>query len=361
MYQFLVFLSDKYANGCRLFCKRTLYSKIRAYGVDVISTSDIDNVLQEIQSYVSTPVLFNNRERPEQNILYIRLVEGYYFSDNVFNDKKNEIECELLFMLSGLFGVSSIKHTFKFDATQSQKIDASIIAKGGEQTVKHDSNDLNKEHSLRNEEYSNDGAKDFFCESWDILNQRLKEHMDNINPIFYPFYAVSRKLRLFAYKRYMFWINHYTYSIEHETLHEKSIFVRSLLYKYGIGLDVSTSNYVRTIDQYEIQFYDRDELHFVKQMNENRQNDVFARLRQDYVNDIHYMRKYHDKNWNGDELKIFNQVIEYCREKGKIEVFDEWRSTRENIDALRGKCHWFKNEIEVKNWLNVEIPGINIE
>ena len=41
-------------------------------------------------------------------------------------------------------------------------------------------------------------------------------------------------------------------------------------------------------------------------IQEDRKNDIFAELRQDYVNDIHYMRKYHDKRWGGDELKIFN-------------------------------------------------------
>ena len=59
---------------------------------------------------------------------------------------------------------------FKFDKTVSYKIDASIIATGGERTVGRNSNDPNKQHSLRNEEYGNDGANDFFCESWDILN-----------------------------------------------------------------------------------------------------------------------------------------------------------------------------------------------
>ena len=186
---------------------------------------------------------------------------------------------------------------------ETAKVKASLVAEGNEQKVEYETNNSDKEDSFRNEEYSNDGARELFCSSWNDLNDHLKTHMDNVNPIFFPYYNECRQMRLFCYKRFVFWISSYVYNIEHEHVHEKSIFIRNVLYKYGIGFELSSSKYKSTIDQYEISFFDRDELHFVKLIQDDRKNDVFAKLRQDYIN---YMRKYHDRTWGGDELKIFN-------------------------------------------------------
>ena len=170
---------------------------------------------------------------------------------------------------------------------------------------------------------------------------------------FSKFYEISAKLQLFAYKRYHLRMTSYSYLLEEEVRNEKSIQLRGLLESYGIGFKIQDVKEKRKIYDYEIQFYDFNELLFYFKKYQIEEKDIFAQLRNEYVIDKIYMKRDFDDNWKGNPTPIFNQVVKLLKDLDLYNELEKWFNKDEsNRNHLLDACHWFKNTTDVKIWLN---------
>ena len=72
---------------------------------------------------------FNEKANPKVNTLYIHLLNGQYYSDDIFCKKKIEIEREILFLLAAKLGVHMIEYDVETTEVTVSNITASTDIK----------------------------------------------------------------------------------------------------------------------------------------------------------------------------------------------------------------------------------------
>ena len=149
-------------------------------------------------------------------------------------------------------------------------------------------------------------------------------------------------------------MNTYTYHLEEETKNSKIQKANILLDSYGVGIKIEGSNMLNYSYNYNIVFYDSDDLFFNNKLIDDGEKDIFVKLRKEYL--INYrINKLTDPNWNGDATEIFKEVEKYAKEKNIYEKLEKWYNENpkdqsnnpSNRSRLEGQCHMFKNEIDV--------------
>ena len=77
--------------------------------------------------FKKTNLTFDTLPFPNTNTLYIHLFNNQYFSENIYNKKKIEIEREMLFLLAGKLGIKKIEYATDVIETTITKINSKII------------------------------------------------------------------------------------------------------------------------------------------------------------------------------------------------------------------------------------------
>ena len=268
------------------------YSKIiknlRNKGIKVI------NILKMVkyQELVNdSPLLFDDNKYPDPNILYIHLFNGLYYNDAVFNKRKIEKERDMLLLLAGKLGVSSIRFNTQITETTLVNIGASASVKGLENSAKYTKNIKSYNGNSGIENYANSGSAIY------ITSDDLNEFDDNIkntlcvlksNIFNYDYYKKNSKLELFVYKRFEYKMSSLEYTIEVDDISDKSFAIKSCFMDYGIGMNIDKSTSYTEKISYTFNFYNDKEIRIQYYENIKRKNDKFLNIREIYD---HYTNK----------------------------------------------------------------------
>ena len=69
-----------------------------------------------IVDYTNNDVItykFNDEFFPKLNVLYVHLIGGEYYTDDIYTKKRTERERDILFLLAAKLGVKSIEYKTK--------------------------------------------------------------------------------------------------------------------------------------------------------------------------------------------------------------------------------------------------------
>ena len=86
--KFILYLPNYYfTTNCCGKCKTKIIDDLELRGVRVLSYSNVMN------NYI-----YNDSSYPEVNILYIWLTDNKYYSDDIYSQKKAELERDIIFI-----------------------------------------------------------------------------------------------------------------------------------------------------------------------------------------------------------------------------------------------------------------------
>jgi len=329
-------------------CNEKIIDEISLRGVDVLSQGDVNR-----------EYLYDDCIYPDVNVLYIWLTDNKYYSDDIFSQKKTELEREILFLLTGILGGAEISCNSYIKNDESlilnQKFNTGLI----DESVQYTDINMYSKSIQKNENYSNNGSPILLeSEDWVSLKERIKDYFEKIDTntiVSYDYFQNNSDLLLFSFKRFKLRLETYNYKIDEEKTMEKSIQIRTVLNKHGFDTDVNVKNKFSKTHHYTIKFYKFSELkekyeklNYDEERLYERKNDIFADLRFKYELDKQKKLK-KDPNYGGDETNIVKQVMIYTKE---LESYDELKNFMDNNrGSLEGSCHWFKSVYEVNKWL----------
>ncbi len=312
---------------------------------------------------------WDDNEIPEVNVLYIWLTEKKYYSDKIYPEQKSKLERDILLIVSGLLGASSVDCEVTLHKNDISIINGQLGSSTGvieqEYKVKNEEVDDLK----LNEEYDNTGAgllikSPEFSDFKKELDKKLKQIDKYTKKGFYVYYNNSPELLLFTYKRSRLKLKNYKYQIKQEKILEKSIQIRNVLYNARLCGQIKTSQSTIKIYTYIIKFFPLEEL--VQNYNNKfkinydinkMKEDKFYRLRADYEEEnVKMLIK--NPEWVGNVQPIYNECLKYAEKHNCKDNLDEW--IRTNIaGSFHSACHLFKNKKDVNKWfkanLNIEI------
>jgi hypothetical protein len=356
--RFIIYLpSYFFRNSCCFKCNHKLIESLEIRGVDVLPFEILTGTY-----------LYDDNIRPEVNVLYIWLTDNKYYNDRDYSQKKTELEREILLLLTGILGGSSVECD-----SYVNKHELFIMDQTAEAGILHESVGLKKINTdinsiKKNEMYGNTGSPMLINnDNWTTFKEKIKEYFDNIDKqtiVSYNYFINNSELVLFAFKRFTFKLSSYHYKIDEEKTCEKSIQVRSVLKGYGLSCDLESTCYYAKTHHYHIEFYTPEELkevydtqQLLDKNEEIRKNDIFARLRHEYeINKK--MMKLTDPNWGGEEKPIYNECLKYSKQRGIEDELLQWIVINPGI--LNGNCHGFKSTSDVDQWLDVNIKNRHV-
>ena len=347
--KFILYLPNFYfKTNCCGNCKTKLIDDLQLRGVHVLS---YDNAMDNY--------LYNDSSYPEVNILYIWLTDNKYYSDDIFSQKKTELERELLLLLTGILGGKTISCNSYIKNDESYTVNQNLKIGFIDESIQYENINSNSKSIQKDEIYSNTGSPILLeSENWDHLKENIKEYFNKIDEntiISYNYFKNNSDLLLFTFKRFKLRLNRYNYKIGEDKTCEKSIQVRTILNDFGLTTDVTSKQSYSKTHHYSIEFYSFSELkdkkniiNYENEKSQARKDDIFVDLRCKYLLDKEKMKMV-DPNWGGDETPIYNQVLTYSQEIG---CYDELKKfINHNKGTLEGSCHWFKSVHEVNKWI----------
>ncbi len=356
--KFILYLPKSYFNSsCCGRCNNMIIEDLEKSGIEVYSLNNIqwDN-------------FYDDLEVPEVNVLYIWLSDNKYYNDRIYSEKKTELEREILFLLTGILGGQTIScNTYlRTDDTIDikQDTDAGLV----NESVQLKEISSHSKSVEKDEIYGNTGSPILLeSKDWTDLKLNIMDYfskIDNKTIISYSYFMNNSDLLLFAFKRFKLKLNNYNYKIIEDKTCEKSVQVRTALKKWGLNVNVDLKNKYSKLHHYNIEFHSVEELKIINDVNElekkkreDRDTDIFARLRYEYELNNIIVRK-QDPNWGGDEKPIYIEVVKYAK---RLEIYDklvEWIN-KNNSGVFNGICHTFKSKADIDYWfeqnLNVTI------
>ena len=347
--KFILYLPNYYfTTNCCGKCKTKIIDDLELRGVRVLSYRNVMN------NYV-----YNDSSYPEVNILYIWLTDNKYYSDDIYSQKKAELEREILFLLTGILGGKTISCNSYIKNDDSFIFNQSVKTGVVEESLQYKDINSDSKSIQKDENYSNTGSPILLeSEDWANLKINIKEYFNKIDKntiVSFDYFNSNSDLLLFAFKRFKLRLNSYNYKIDEAKTSEKSIQVRTILNNYGLTGDISSKHSYSKIHNYNIEFYTFSDLNdknnilkYEREKKQARKDDIFVDLRCKYLLDKEKM-KIKDPNWGGDEKPIYNQVITYSKEIG---CYDELKKFIDNNKgSLNGSCHWFKSISDVNQWI----------
>jgi len=362
MDKYIIFLPDEFVSIRKCSLRFSKYSKLlkglKKNGIDyVCGEKEKCEKLRKMKDEkvrnfdTDSTLTFDFETEPEYNKLYIHLCGTLYFSDDNYSRYRMNLEKELLLLLSGYLGAKEINIIDNKTVNDEMNVSSSVNVECATTDVGvGNTNNKSQKLSIK-ETYSLKNQNLLFVDNMDEFKQCFFKKINSINPNYSEYFEICSKLVLFTSKRFNLRMLSYSYNLEQECKNEKSIQVKTLLYNYGIGLEYKSSLEVNTTQMYEVTFFEDDELLFYHIRNENIYLDKFARLRNNYEIDKKIMRRDIDEKWGGYANDIFDEVINYAKDKNKYDKLKEWfDSDVNNRRILLGDCHNIKDERDVKEW-----------
>ena len=331
------------------------YSKIiknlRNKGIKVIN---ILKMVKYQEAEEDSSLLFDDNKYPDPNILYIHLFNGLYYNDTVFNKRKIEKERDMLLLLAGKLGVSSIRFNTQITETTLVNIGASVKAKGFENGAKYTKNIKSYGGNSGIETYANSGSAIY------ITSSDLNEFDDNIkdtlsalksNIFNYDYYKKNSKLELFVYKRFEYKMSSLEYTIEVDDISDKSFAITSCFMDYGIGMNIDKSTSYTEKISYTFNFYNDKEIRIQYYENKKRHSDTFLNIREIYD---HYTNKDIAVHFICDYVKKIAKDTIYI----DLEDGDRYNYHSKLVEVIRACpgdfysfCHAFTNTEQIREWI----------
>ena len=355
----IIFLSDKYFNTSRSGClcakkyRDHLVNDLENKGINVKKKSSITE-LKKTQPNSS----FNDEPMPKLNVLYMRLLNEYYYSDDLFAKRKAEVEREILFLLAGKLGVCTIEYTTEIAETTLSKTQASVNLYNVNSGATYSKEVKVSNGQTGKEVYLNRGAP-VYCLSKTLnqVEENIKRRFNKLNcKLFsYGFYKNNPKLQSFVYKRFNFKMGEVEYTSEMANNMDMSFDVKATLMDYGIGIKFEKHTSTSEKITYKLNFFnDRDlrlQLHNIIRLAD----DPFESIREIYESEdnkeisvyhiTEYVRKYSKKI-----------TFAYTDTEGKLlknnykKRLIKWISDN-GMKSFEDVCHSFTSSYQIKTWL----------
>jgi hypothetical protein len=328
--------------------------------IGIIDENDIKKVEAKIQIYSeigpNTNILsFDNYHAPKINVLYIKLIEGEYYSAELYSKTKLEKERQMLILLAGKLGVSTVHYKTEIVETTISNNAASISVKDFGLNASYNKT-ISKQQGIEgNEVYSNRGAP-VYCLSVKIgqLEKTIKQKFDYLHSsnFSWEFYKNSPNLQAFVYKRFVFKMIELEYISKTDDIIDKSFEIKTILLNFGIGLNLNNYSSITDNITYKIVFFDDEKLH--DKLTE------LARLSQDSFTTI---RKYYDdekcKNEKNIDIVVYH-IATYVRNFAKkllmpngdnySDRLEKWINNNK-CGIFEGNCHNFISSSQISSWL----------
>ena len=372
---FLAKINNNCINSNKSYCcssqvshkKNKLCRKLGACGIDVLYENDKTE-------YLGT---YNDNPYPEVNIVYIRLTKNKYYSDTIFPQKKAELEREILILLTSLLGGHKITCNSHISNSELSSFNQSFKVNGIDESIQLKNNNSDINSIQRDEVYENTGASILIESQSKESEDGWKFMLHELGKIFkviertsiasFDYFLQNSDLYTFAFKRYLLNLTNYVYKIEEDRTLEKSVQARFILQGYGLSAKLDSKYTTSKTHEYIIEYYSFQDLKDhtdIKRMEqkyeEEREKDIFAKLRREYEFNNIIMKKYWS-DWGGDEKPIYKEVIKYAKEKNVYDKLIEWIDKGNN---LCDPCNLFKSKMDVDIWfhdnLKIEL-NIDIE
>jgi hypothetical protein len=360
--KYIMFLSKKYFKS---YFFKNIYKRLRKnlenLGITLICIDDFINYYNQGNSNI----LFDDKNIPTSNQLYIHMFKNLYYSDTIYNKKLMEKEREHLFLLAGKLGVNEIKYETEISETSVIQTSAGTTVKKLSNTILYSKNIEKKQGVSGYELYENRGASVYVnSNNKDDVDENIKESMDlKDSQVFsYDFYKQSPKLESFVYKRWAFKMSEVEYIIESEDIFDLSLAVKSYFIEYGLSISFDKNILYNEKIKYKLKFFPDD----VLSEECAKRNYEYERGKSD---PFYSIRKCYD-SWNDENDKksiiyeIYDYVYKICKQSyGKI--YDEANNKKIYYFCLEDiirfilktqpeiKDEWdeFTHTAEIKNWL----------
>lgn len=363
LYNYLIFLPDKYfkKNKRRFLCwkyRRGIVDDLEEKGVKVLPKSLIKDFKREYPR-----AEFNDSGIPEINTLYIRLLNDEYYSDELYTKRKTVRERDILFLLAGKLGVSTITYSTELIETTLTKASVSTNVKEVNVGTTYTKTVNSTKGQNGTEEYLNRGAPVY------ILSKNINHVEDNIKRKFdrlgskifsYDFYRMSDRLQAFVYKRFNFKMLSVEYTTEEEDIVDYSFSIKTTLMNYGIGIQFDKNVKINERVTFNLKFFTDKELRL--KLNEiiRLKDDPFAGIREVYDSEenkeiaVHriceYVKILAANMYYGVVKQLRDRDMERVIEYSFANRLDRW--IRENADgSFENICHTFTSTYQIKTWI----------
>ena len=322
-------------------------------GITVININDIQNL--EAQNNNTNVLIFDNDHAPKINVLYIKLIEGEYYSAELYSKTKLEKERQMLFLLAGKLGVHTINYKTEIVETTISNNNASINVKNVGLNASYNKTISKQKGVEGNEVYSNRGAPVYSISNQigqieKTIESKFK-YLSSSN-FSWEFYKNSPNLQSFVYKRFVFKMIELEYISKTDDIIDKSFEIKTILLNYGIGIKLDSYTSITDNITYKITFFNDDEL--------NDKLTELARLTQDKFVTI---RKFYDsekcKNEKNIDIVVYH-IATYVRNFAKkllmpngdnySDRLEKWINNNKD-GVFEGDCHNFISSSQISTWL----------
>ena len=327
---------------------------------DIIDEKDITQIVKQINKDFICPIQvlsFDDYHAPKINVLYIKLIEGEYYSADLYSKTKLEKERQMLFLLAGKLGVHTINYKTEIVETTISNNNASISVNNVGLNTSYNKTTSKQKGVEGNEVYSNRGAP-VYCISKKIgqiektLESKFKYLSNKSSNFSWEVYKNSPNLQTFVYKRFVFKMIELEYISKTDDIIDKSFEIKTILLNYGIGIKLDSYTSITDNITYKIVFFDDDKL--TDKLTE------LARLSQD---DFVTIRKYYDSEKSKKESNIdivvyhiATFVRNYAKKISKpngVNYYDRLEKwiTNNKPGVFEGTCHQFISSSQISTWM----------
>jgi hypothetical protein len=330
---------------------------------DHIDENDIKKV--EAQSKNSSICLipansvlsFDDYHAPKINVLYIKLIEGEYYSAELYSKTKLEKERQMLFLLAGKLGVHTINYKTEIVETVISNNTASISVNNVGLSTSYNKTTSKQNGVEGNEVYSNRGAPVYSISNQigqieKTIESKFKYLSRKSSNFSWEVYKNSPNLQSFVYKRFVFKMIELEYISKTDDIIDKSFEIKTILLNYGIGIKLDSYTSITDNITYKITFFNDDEL--------NDKLTELARLTQDKFVTI---RKFYDsekcKNEKNIDIVVYH-IATYVRNFAKkllmpngdnySDRLEKWINNNKD-GVFEGDCHNFISSSQISTWL----------
>ena len=321
-------------------------------GITVIDITDLNN-FENFEAH--TALSFDNEHMPKINVLYIKLIEGEYYSAELYSKTKLEKERQMLFLLAGKLGVHTINYKTEIVETTISNNNASINVKNVGLNASYNKT-ISKHQGIEgNEVYSNRGAP-VYCLSIKIdqLEKTIKKKFDYLHSsnFSWEFYKNSPNLQAFVYKRYVFKMIELEYISKTDDIIDKSFEIQTILLNFGIGIKLDSFTSVTDNIIYKIEFFEDEQLHDKLTELARLSHDGFVPIRKFYDSEK-------SKNESNIDIVVYH-IATFVRNYAKdlllpngnnySDRLEKW-ITKNNPGVFEGTCHNFISSSQISSWL----------
>ena len=151
-FPYLIFLPERFFDTKKWYHKlfRSVHGNIvkelSYIGVTAKQLKDIPNMIV---------MKFDGNYEPKLNVTYIHLLNGEYYSEQIYSKKKMQKERELLFLLAAKLGISTIEYETDITETTLSKVDASLNVKKIDTTATYSKSSTTSKGQIGKEIYLN--------------------------------------------------------------------------------------------------------------------------------------------------------------------------------------------------------------